>query len=386
MCASEALGIIALVPDDWNGIATLRHQVLQRLARYHPVVWVEPAHGWRDFLQPFGPRFLRPDRWSEPTPSLEILTPGIQHPVVHRPRWIGNASLRSRLSAARQRLIARGCARIALYVWRDEFEPALDLIEHDFSCYHVDDEYSFSDTELPNSPREINLLRRVDQVIMHSPALFGKKGGFNQNTALLPSGVDFSSFSTPHEEPADMARIPRPRIGYAGVIKKQLDLDLLVRLAQARPQWSFVLVGPVMYVKGKERQMAALRELSNVHFPGRKPLQELPAYVQHFDVCLLCYELNDYTRYISPLKLNEYLAAGRPTVSSPIEAVRGLESVIAVARDDSEWLAAIEAGLAEGDRDGPAVQGRRELARTNDWSVLVDQIAKLLTSRRNGAG
>ena len=385
MDRSGSLGIIGLVPDDWGGIVTLRHQVLRRLAKYYPVVWVEPARNWREFLKPSGPRFFAADQWSEPTPSMEVLSTGCLHPSFYRSGWLRSTSLRSRLSLARKRLVARGATRIALYIWRDEFADALDLVAHDFSCYHIDDEYTFSDRDPPNSTREMNLLRRVDQVIIHSPVLFEKKGGINPNTVLIPNGVDFRLFSTPQEEPADMASIAHPRVGYAGVIKRQLDFDLLVRLARARPQWSFVLVGPVTNVKGKEQQLATLRQMSNVHSLGGKPAKDLPCYIQHFDVCLMCYEVNDYTQYIYPLKLNEYLASGRPTVSSPIEAVREFAHVVTIAKDEAEWLSAIELGLSEVDRDGTAALARRAVARAHDWDLLVEQIATLFASTRAAA-
>jgi glycosyltransferase involved in cell wall biosynthesis len=138
-----------------------------------------------------------------------------------------------------------------------------------------------------------------------------------------------------------------------------------------------VLVGPVTNVRGKEGQMEALRQSPNVHFLGGKPVQDLASYVQHFDVGLMCYEVNDYTRYIYPLKLHEYLGAGLPTVSSSIDVLRGFEHVVTIARNDAEWLAAIEAGLAEDDRDGSAVRARQVVAQANDWDVLVEQIARL---------
>ncbi len=385
MDGSDALGIIALVPDDWNSIVTVRHQVLQRLAKYYRVAWVEPARNWREFLSPGSPAFLAGDRWSQPLPSLDVLSSGCSHPTFHRPAWLSRASLRSRLSAARKRLIASGAKRIAIYLWRDEFAPALDLVAHDLSIYHIDDEYSFSDREQPTSERELTLLRRVDRVVIHSPALLAKKGGLNRNTALIPNGVDFRLFSTPHAQPADLAALPHPRIGYAGVIKKQLDFSLLIRLAQARPQWSFVLVGPVTNVQGKEQQLLTLRGLRNVHFLGSKPVGELPAYVQHFDVCLMCYEVNDYTRYIYPLKLHEYLAAGRPTVSSPIQAVSGFANVVSIVTDDAEWLAAIERGLDEGNGSGATVQARQSVARSQDWDTLVGQIARLFVATPTAA-
>jgi glycosyltransferase involved in cell wall biosynthesis len=380
MFRDGALGIIALVPDEWSYPVAVRHQILSRLAKYHGVVWIEPARNWREFLKPSSPLFLAGDRWSEPSPALEVLAAGWSHPNLHRPEWLSNASLRSRLAVARKRLIDRGATQIALYLWRDEYSPALDLVEHDISFYHIDDEYSFSEHETPNSARELELMRRVDQVIVHSGALLERKGGHNRNTALVPNGVDYHLFSTPCAEPADIARIPHPRIGYAGVIKKQLNFALVVRLAEARPQWSFVLVGPIGNVEGKEQDLARLRELSNVHFLGAKPAADLAAYVQHFDVCLMCYEVNHYTRYIYPLKLHEYLAAGRPTVSSPIETARSFANVVSIADNDEQWLGAIEQGLAEGDREGSAATARRSVARMRDWDTLVAEIVALFAS------
>lgn len=187
----------------------------------------------------------------------------------------------------------------------------------------------------------------------------------------------FRSFARPHEEPADLAVVPRPRIGYAGVIKKQLDLALLVRLALARPRHSFVLVGPVLNVSGKEEHVARLRQSPNVFFLGAKPAEVLPAYVQHFDVCLMCYEVNDYTNYIYPLKLNEYLATGRPTVSSPIDAVRSFSEVVTIASTHAEWLEAIDVGLGVAANTPATVEFRQAYAHEHDWDALVERIAGL---------
>ena len=337
---------------------------------------------WRQFLLPSGRSFLAGDQWLSPVRGLEVLTPGLHHPLVFRPSWLRAATLRSRLNAARQRLLRNGAARIALYVWRYEFASALDLIPHDFSCYHIDDEYSFSVEESPNNPEEVALIRRVDQVIVHSPALMGKKGHINPRTALIPNGVDYSSYVRPQPEPFDLRAIPRPCIGYTGLIKKQLDLDLLVRLARARQQWSFVLVGPLGNVSGKEASVETLRRLSNVHFLGNKPVEALPGYAQHFDVCLMCYEVNSYTNYIYPLKLNEYLATGRPTVSSPIRTALGYSEFVSLASTDEEWLAHIGNGLAEPE-SSPLKDRRRAQAKERDWAVLVERVADLFSSGLN---
>jgi glycosyltransferase involved in cell wall biosynthesis len=161
------------------------------------------------------------------------------------------------------------------------------------------------------------------------------------------------------------------------VIKKQLDLGLMVRLVRARPKYSFVMVGPVMNVSGKEREVAELRQLSNVYWLGEKSADQLASYEQHFDVCVQCYEISDYTRYIYPLKLNEYLATGRPTISSPIDAVTGLGSVVSIAGSEAEWLAAIDQCLTAAFRTSAAAEARRAFARSNDWESLVNRIASL---------
>ncbi len=179
----------------------------------------------------------------------------------------------------------------------------------------------------------------------------------------------------------DLAAVPHPRVGYIGVIKKQLDLALLVRLARARPGWSFVLVGPVGNVTGKEQVVSELRAMPNVYLLGGKPVERLAAYTQHMDVCLMCYEVNDYTNYIYPLKLHEYLAAGRPTVSAPITSVLEHADVVTLARSDEEWLRGITQALEVEASALPETERRRERARHFDWDDLADKVAGLFRER-----
>lgn len=381
MSSREAIGIIALVPDRWEDVVMPRHQVLRRLARRFPVVWLDPPANWRDYVRPGNERFLAGDRWRSPTPGLEVLTPGMRHPLFYRPRWLHSLTLRSRLAAARRRLLTRGVERIVLYVWRDEFSEALDQVEHDAVLYHIDDEYSFSPVDIPNSPRETALIRRADDVIVHSARLFEKKSGINPNTFLVPNGVDYEAFATPREEPADLAAIPHPRIGYAGVVKLQLDLGLLDGLAAARPDLSFVFVGPIGNVQGKARELESLHRRPNVHFLGRKPIEALGAYTQHFDVCLMSYEVNAYTHCIYPLKLHEYLASGRPTISSPIRSVLEHSDVVRLADGLDGWLNAIDASLQPEPRSAAAVAARQARAKQFEWDGIVDRIAGIIAGR-----
>lgn len=375
------IGVIALVPDQWGPPWSVRHHVLLRLSQHFTTVWVNPAPLWRDIWtrKQVNPR-ASVHEYGE-APGLLIYRPSNWLLRLHRPAFLVRLTEGLRLRRARRLLQAAGCDRFVLYLWRPEFGVALDLVAHDLSCYHIDDEYTFSEIEKPNSASESRLLQRADLVIVHSTALLEKKGRINPYTILIPNGVDYRAYSTPAMLPADLAAIPRPRIGYVGMIKTQLDLDLLRTIAQRHPQWSIVLVGPVVYLGARAPLYRRLCEMPNVHPLGHKSLQQLPAYVQHMDVCLLCYRLDDYTKYIYPAKLHEYLASGRPIVGSPIQALQEFRDVIAIAATPDEWSAAIQRALDGDPTDESAKDQRQQIAAGYDWNQLVDRIAQSFVER-----
>jgi glycosyltransferase involved in cell wall biosynthesis len=243
------------------------------------------------------------------------------------------------------------------------------------------DEYTFSKIEKPIEERERRLLSRVDQVFIHSPALWEKKGGLNPHSFLVPNGVDYLAYATPVAEPEDLKPIPHPRIGYVGRVKQQLDLALLITLAQWHPEWSFVLVGPQESLGQATSLIETLSRMPNVYFLGHKSVTTLPAYTQHLDVCLLCYKVDDYTKFIFPLKLHEYLASGNPTVGSPIRSLQNFTHVITLAQTAPEWSRAISASHASPARSPEQIQARRDVAREYDWDRLVRLIARTLCDR-----
>lgn len=370
------VGVIALVPDRWNGVWMPRHHVVGRLARHFDVVWVEPAEGWRQYWLPGAARVkamqsIRPEDF-----GLTLFNPGRWAPELYRPKALADWVRSRRVAHARRILEKRGCDRIVLYLWRPEFAYALDSIQADFSCYHIDDEYSFSVNDLPNDPHEIALIKRVDLVLIHSRKLLEKKGGINPNTMLVPNGVDYAAYQSPAPEPEDLSRIPRPRMGYVGVVKAQLDLGLLLQLAIEKPEWSFVLVGPIGYLGSKAHILDQLAERPNVHILGNRQLHELPGYMQAMDVCMMCYDVCDYTNNIYPLKLNEYLATGRPVVSSPIDSVLEHDHVVRIAESPEQWVATLGEALLD-ERNGPGeIASRQQQARLHDWDALVLKIAE----------
>lgn len=372
---NRKIGIVALVPDNWHGIWMPRHHVVGRLARHFDVVWIEPARGWRDYWFPGNHDHANIQSTSPDEFGLTLYSPGRWLPELYRPQWLARWIRNQRLIRAKRKLRSRGCTDIVLYLWRPEFDWAIDAIQTDLTCYHIDDEYRFSKNDLPNDPKEIALIKRVDLVIIHSQKLLEKKGSLNPNTVQIPNGVDYFAYATPAPEPTDVSQIPRPRIGYVGVIKSQLDLDLLRQLATRRPEWSFLLVGPNGHLAGKEVQLEELVALPNVYKLGNRQLTELPSYMQSLDVCLMCYEVCDYTNFIYPLKLNEYLATGRPVVSTPIDSALPLKDVLEIAGNLPEWEQAINNALSPDENTVEIVEKRQQQALLHDWDHLVNQIA-----------
>jgi len=377
----DEVGIIALVPDIWEPQWQPRHQVLSRLARYFHVVWVNCPPLWRDSLSALRSRSGAEKHCPPTAAGLEVYQPEFWLPRVGRPHWLAGFTSRQRLRRAAARLRARGCTKLVLYIWRPGFADAIGQIPSDLSIYHIDDEYSFSSTETKISPVERGLLQSVGQVFIHSPALMRKKSEFNPHTEFVPNGVDYRLYATSVSEPEDLRDIPRPRIGYVGWIKRVLDWDLLHKLSSTHPQWSFVFVGPTSphpEINGMLQRMSAL---PNVHFLGGKPTHSLGAYPQHFDVCTMPYRLDDYTKYIYPLKMHEYLASGRPVVSAPICSVEDFNHIIGIAGSPQEWSNAIEQALSEEENSPARCSLRQRVAREHDWEVLVDKIARTISQR-----
>jgi glycosyltransferase involved in cell wall biosynthesis len=371
------VGVLALVYHHWGMQWMTPHHVLTRLARYYSVVWVNPAHGWREMLR----------RWRVSTtqnidtiqsPGFIVYTPESWLPKLYRPELLARFTCDQRLKRACRLLTTRGCRKIILYLWHPTFEHALQCIPFDLSCYHIDDEYSFSEAELPLDNAEKQLIAAVNQVFIISPGLLEKKGAINPYTAFVPEGVNYQAYATPVAEPSDLATIPHPRIGYTGWIKKQLDCSLILHLTERHPEWSFVFVGGRSPHPEIVAPMQELYRRRNVYFLGAKSTTELAYYPQHFDVCIMPYTSNAYTQYIYPLKLHEYLASGRPTVGTRIRSLEGFAYVVALASTSDEWSTALNRALSPSSNTAESRTARQAVARQHDWQYLVAEIAKTM--------
>jgi len=232
------------------------------------------------------------------------------------------------------------------------------------SVYDCMDELSAfkgAHSELPRLEKE--LFENVDLVFTGGQTLYEAKRNQHRAVYAFPSSIDAEHFRkarTCNEDPLDQANIPHPRLGFFGVIDERFDRDLLDQIAKQRPDWQFVMIGPVVKIDPE-----SLPQHANVHYLGGKKYDELPAYLAGWDIALLLFARNDSTRFISPTKTPEYLAAGKPVISTsirdvvrpygelklvdiadtPDEFIRAAEKILEK-RQDNEWLARVDAFIA----------------------------------------
>ena len=239
---------------------------------------------------------------------------------------------------------------------------------------------------------EAELLGRADIVFAGGISLYEAKLGRHPNLHAFPSAVEAAHFGKARApargpEPGDQRRVPHPRLGFFGVIDERLDRDLVATVARERPSWHLVLIGPVVKLDPKD-----LPRAPNIHYLGRKAYAELPAYVAGWDVAMLPFARNEATRFISPTKTPEYLAAGKPVVSTPIlDVVRGWGDLDAVhiAATASEFIKATEEALtmAAGDRGWleAADQALANISWDSTWTRMAELTAAAIQTREHAA-
>ena len=235
---------------------------------------------------------------------------------------------------------------------------------------------------------ERELMRRASLVLTGGQSLYEAKKHEHHNIHAFPSSVDVAHFAqarTVSSEPSDQAVIPRPRLGFFGVIDERMDVALVDAVAAAQPDWHVVLVGPVVKI-----DPASLPRRPNIHYLGPKSYQQLPQYVAGWDVALMPFARNAATRFISPTKTPEYLAAGKPVVSTSIRDVvdpYGTMGLVRIADDPPAFVQACTQAMAED--PSPRTMRADRFLRGTSWdetwrridALLAEALAKATTSR-----
>lgn len=227
-----------------------------------------------------------------------------------------------------------------------DFEP--DVVVYD--CMDELSAFRGAPPELLAYERE--LLARADHVFTGGFSLYEAKRELHPGVHAFPSSIDAGHFSSARnglEDPADQRELGSPRLGFYGVIDERADLALVSEAARMRPDWQFIMIGPVVKIDPD-----LLPRADNIHYLGLKRYAELPAYLAHWDVAMMPFALNESTRFISPTKTPEYLAAGRPVVSTPIrDVVRpyGDAGLVHIARTAEEFVSAAQRAMREREND-----------------------------------
>ena len=263
------------------------------------------------------------------------------------------------------------------------FNPAAGMIagklgETELVYYCVDEYTAFTGSAALKDIEE-KLFRDADLVVVSAEKLYNDKKQFNPNTRIIRHGTDWRHFRTALDDatqiPADIADLPKPIIGFHGLLADWVDFELIKKTAEHFKNGSVVLIGKIAV--DAEQKVKILDSVPNVHFLGRKPFAELPAYCKAFDVALNPFAINELTLAANPLKVREYLAAGLPVVSTDIPEVRILKDCL-VGTDHADFIAKIEHALAN---PKPREDVSDAIAHES-WEAKVDELRVLIAESR----
>ncbi|GAB3928468.1 glycosyltransferase [Larkinella terrae] len=315
----------------WNFVYQRPQHLLSRASQHYRIwFWEEPVmdeHAWLE-VRPLSPR-------------LHVLVPHLPHGTNEETshclqrRWLNEWRLQEQISD----FIAWYYTPMAL-AFTEHLRPRLTV----YDC--MDELSAFQGAPPRLREWEKQLMERADLVFTGGISLFEAKQSLHPAVHAFPSSIDTQHFGQARQDlddPADQQRLPFPRIGYSGVIDERLDVNLLRQLAENRPDWQFIFLGPVVKI-----DPATLPQGPNLHYLGMKPYDALPAYFSNWQVAMLPFALNESTRFISPTKTPEYLAARLPVVSAPIrDVVRtyGTCGLLWIAETAEEFETAIDEAL-----------------------------------------
>lgn len=386
--ALQGMGIVYF-GNDWHAEnRTSSHHIAERLARHLPVLYVDspgirpPKASGRDFKRGIRkvvaalrrPVHIGDGLWQCTVPQLPFRRlPGIDTFNRIFSQWAVRRALR--LAGIRRRIS-----------WFTVPHPGFMAghLGEEFCVYYCTDVYAaFPGVDVARiTQRDIDLTRRADLVFVTSPALVEPKRALNPNTVFSPHGVDVELFRQaiePHTQvPASVRDLPKPVIGYIGTIHEWVDLDLIAWMAGQRPSWSFLFVGHAA------TDVGALRALANVHFAGPQPYKDLARWSKAFDVAIIPQRLNQWIANANPLKLREYLAAGKPVVSVRNPEIEKFSRWVRIADDHAGFLAALDEAIV--DNAPGAAEERIAAVADQTWDrrveAVLDTVAQSLVAHR----
>lgn len=357
----------------WDFVWQRPQHLLSRFAQHGRVFYVEDA-------------FFHADDLIEPHIEVKERQNGVKVLVVHLPnrlRGDETAIDQAQFGVLSRFFTDNGLQQYVFWYYTPMalgksrlFSPVLTV----YDCMDELAQFKFAPPELRQ--REQELFEKADLVFTGGQRLYEAKREQHSDAHSFPSSIDKQHFGQARDlslaEPADQAGIAHPRIGFFGVVDERLDIDLLRQLATDHPEWQFVIIGPIVKI-----DPASLPHNENIHYLGGKDYQELPAYLRGWDVATLLFARNESTEFISPTKTPEYLAAGRPVVSTSIrDVVRpyGDLNLVQIADDPQEFGQAIARALEQG-KDASWRTRTDSYLATISWDLTWQNMVQLMQSR-----
>jgi glycosyltransferase involved in cell wall biosynthesis len=354
----------------WDWVWQRPQQFLSRLSERHNILFVETVAPDPQLSSPLA-RFHTPEKFSNVT-VLRLQFPSW--------RWHdGEFVDQERRRLVQEFLKGPGAGRFENPVqWFYDpmavpaFAGRMDEIAIVYDCMDELSKFCCAPPEIKQ--REKELLEQADVVFTGGRKLWEAKKLSNDNCHFYGCGVDVEHFGKARQPdttvPEDLAGVRKPVLGYFGVVDERMDYELIGKLAAANPDWSIAMVGPALKV-----DTATFPRHANIHWLGQKAYTELPSYCKAFDVCLMPFALNESTEFINPTKALEYMAAGRPIVSSAVpDVVSNFASVVKIGKTHNEFIALCREAVAQ--PDGGGVERGLKMAMDNTWESIVAKLEK----------
>jgi glycosyltransferase involved in cell wall biosynthesis len=371
--------------NDWSAEnRTSSHHVARWLAKRYDVIYVEspglraPKGTGRDIKKLVAKVGLAL-RGPRPTPEGLHVQTMLQIPF-HGSELVRRANRHLLVASLKLLLKMRGIERPITWFVVPHMAPVAGQLGEQLSVYYCIDDYAALpdvDVEAVRAMDE-TLTKRANLVFVASDQLLEKKRALNPHTHVSPHGVDYDHFVKAQDPtlqtPEDIAKLPRPIIGFFGLIERWIELDLIKYMAEQRPHWSFLMIGRIAVPE------AEVPRLPNIHYLGRRPYETLPAYGKAFDVAIIPYHLTQQVMNSNPIKLREYLAMGKPIVSVSVPEIDKFSDHVAIARTHQEYLAKVDEAVAQG-LSAERVKRQTERASTMTWDANLRKVIAVVEDR-----
>ncbi len=394
--------ILCISTRVWHSLWRNNQQIMSRIAAQNRVLFFEPGRNpdrgivgelWRNVPNLFT---VRAQKLSEnliiipSPPRLPLARERLPKRVLRKTTpWVVRINARILIGHVRRAIKQLKVKDPLLWLYGPFDVDLIGKFGEKLVCYYNYDEFPITVENI--RIREIAqhyddlLTSRSNVIFATGRAQWERRKRINPNTYFIPNGVNFDLFHRALEPetviPSDVENLKRPIIGYAGALGNQIDVDLLLQVAETFAAGSVVLVGPDRIPSSAS--LSSLRAMPNVHFVGQRELGDLPGYLKAFDVALIPYALQGYTLTAYPLKLHEYLAAGRAIVATAMPELRCYSQVVHIAESPDEFVGRIHDVL--NDQMPQAIDARVAVARENTWDQRVAEIYRILDGRLSRA-